>query len=137
MGTVYAEITLKNEIDNADYERGLIKEQDVRSETVTAIVDTGALNLIITEELRQKLGLEIREEKTAHIANCQRIKCHLTDGVEVHWKNRFTIVPAVVIPGAEKILLGAIPLEGMDLMVNPVTQEVTGVHGDKEEYYVL
>jgi hypothetical protein len=33
--------------------------------------------------------------------------------------------------------MGAIVLEGMDLMVNPVTQEVVGVHGDKEEHYVL
>ena len=137
MGLVYTEITLKNTGDEVKAREGLIKRQDVRSAAVTAIVDTGALNLVITEELRQKLGLEIREEKTAHIANGQRIKCHLTDGVEVHWKNRFTIVPAVVIPGAEKILLGAIPLEGMDLMVNPVTQEVTGIHGDREEFLVL
>ena len=37
----------------------------------------------------------------------------------------------MVIPGAERILLGAIPLEGMDLMVNPVSQELAGVHGDE------
>ena len=42
MGTVYAEITLKNTTDNEIFKRGLIKEQDVRSATVTAVVDTGA-----------------------------------------------------------------------------------------------
>ena len=61
----------------------------------------------------------------------------MTDSVKIHWKNRFTIVPAMVIPGAEKVLFGAIPLEAMDLMVNPVTQEVAGVHGDKEEHLAL
>ena len=50
------------------------------------------------------------------------------------WKNRDTVLPAMVIPGAEVVLLGAIALEGMDLMVNPVTQEVVGVHGDEVEY---
>jgi hypothetical protein len=35
------------------------------------------------------------------------------------------------MPGSKKILLGAIPLEDMDLMVDPVNQKLTGVHGDK------
>jgi hypothetical protein len=36
----------------------------------------------------------------------------------------------VVIPGEKDILMGALPLEGMDLMVHPLRQEVTGAHGD-------
>jgi hypothetical protein len=35
------------------------------------------------------------------------------------------------------VLLGAIALEGMDLMVNPVNKELTGVHGETEEYLAL
>jgi len=137
MGIVHTEITLKNVFDAGNAQRGNIRPEDVRAETVMAIVDTGSLNLVITEELRQKLGLEIKEEKTAHIANGQRVTCKMTEAVEVYWKDRFTVVPAMVIPGAEKILLGAIPLEGMDLMVSPTTQEVVGVHGDKVEYLAL
>ena len=137
MGIIQAEITLKNNNDGIKAREGLIDPQDIRAVTVTAIVDTGSINMVITENIRQKLGLTIRGEKTAHIANGQRIQCQITDAVEVHWKDRDTIVPAMVIPGAEKILLGAIPLEGMDLMVNPVTQELTGVHGDKVEFLAL
>ena len=98
---------------------------------MTAVVDTGEMNLCITEELCKKLGLEIKGEKNAVVANGQRISCKVTEPVEVHWKNRDTVVPAMVVPGAEHILLGAIPLEGMDLMVNPVSQELVGVHGDE------
>jgi clan AA aspartic protease len=134
---VHAEITLKNVDDGAIARAGLIKPEGIRTATVTAVVDTGSMNLVITEELRQRLGLGIKEEKTAHIANGQRVPCKVTDAVEVHWKNRETVIPALVIPGAEKVLMGAIALEGMDLMVNPVTQEVVGAHGDKEEYYAL
>jgi hypothetical protein len=36
-----------------------------------------------------------------------------------------------VLPGAEEVLLGAIPLEDMDLIVNPARQELTGAHGDE------
>ena len=56
----------------------------------------------------------------------------------MQWKSAGkTVVPALVIPGAEKILLGAIPLEGMDLMVNPVSQELAGIHGDDVEFLAL
>jgi len=79
----------------------------------------------------------VQEERDAHIANGQYIRCQVTEGVEVRWKNRETIVPAMVIPGAQKILFGAIPMEAMDLMVNPVTQEVVGVHGDEVLFYAL
>jgi len=126
MGIVHTEITLKN-----------VKNGTIAPETVTAIVDTGSLNLVITEELRRKLELEIEGERTAHIANGQRVSCKMTEAVKVYWKDRFTVVQAMIIPGAEKVLLGAIPLEGMDLMISPATQEVVGVHGDKIEYLAL
>ena len=42
----------------------------------------------------------------------------------------------MVISGAENVLLGAIPLEGLDLMVNPVTQELVGAHGDEMEFII-
>jgi len=93
--------------------------------------------MVIPEELSQKLGLRVKGDKTAHIANGQRIKCKLIEAVKVQWKNRNTVVPAIIIPGSEKILFGALALEGMDLMVNPVNQEVVGAHGDKEEFLVV
>ena len=64
MCIVQTEITLKN-----------AKDGTIAPKTVTAVVDTGSLNLVITEELRQKLGLGVKGEKTAHIANGQRITC--------------------------------------------------------------
>ena len=137
MGTVYAEITLKNANDVGNHERGLVGEDNIRSETVTALVDTGAMSLVITEELRKKLGLLIKGERPVLIANGQRINCKITEPVDIHWKNRSSSQRAVIIPGAEKILLGAIPLEDMDLIVNPITQEVVGAHGDVAETMAL
>ena len=137
MGMVYSEITLKSVKDEVLAKEGFIKQEDIRTAAVTAVVDSGSMNLVITEELRKALGLEISEVKFAHIANGQRVACKMTDAVKVQWKNRSTILQAMIIPGAQKILLGALALEGMDLMVNPVTQEVVGAHGDREEYFAL
>ena len=137
MGIVHAEITLKNVLDENKAQMGLIKAEDIRTETVTAVVDTGSMYQVITEELRQKLGLAVKEEKVALTANGQRLLSKITEAVEVRWKNRTTILQAMVIPGAERVLLGALALEAMDLMVNPVTQEVVGVHGDNVECFAL
>ena len=137
MGTVYTEITLMNVFDEKKFREGLIGEQDVRSATVTAVVDTGAMTLVITEELREKLGLAIKGEKIAHTANGQRVSCGITEAVEIYWKNRNTTQKALVIPGAETVLLGALPLEDMDLVVKPVTGELVGAHGDTVEVLAL
>jgi clan AA aspartic protease len=134
MGLVNAEITLTNAADWSNAQSGIIRENEIKTATVQAIVDTGSLYLVITEELFQKLGLTVKGEKVSHTANGQRVVSKLTDGVYVHWNDRDTLVQALVIPGAEKILLGALALEGLDLMVNPVTQELVGIHGKRAEY---
>jgi clan AA aspartic protease len=109
----------------------------VRSVTVQAVADTGAMSLVINEELQQRLGVLTVKKRFAQIANGQRVPCEETDPVNIFWKNRRSSLPALVVPGAKKVLLGAIPLESMDLMVNPVTQEVVGAHGEEEECFIF
>jgi clan AA aspartic protease len=131
MGVVYAEITLKNASDVSAVNRGYIKEPEIRETTVRAMVDTGAITLVINEKMRAKLGLSIVDQREATLANNQKEVCKITEGVNVHWKDRVTLCQALVVSGDGGVLLGAIPLEGMDLMVNPVDQELVGIHGDK------
>ena len=131
MGTVYAELILKNERDIINYEQGLIPEKDIRSATVQAVVDTGSTDMIIPEALREKLGLGIKGETLTRIANGQRVPCQRTETVEIWWKNRSSVIRALVIPGGEEVLMGVIPLEQMDLIVHPKTFELVGAHGDE------
>jgi clan AA aspartic protease len=131
MGTVYVDITLKNITDVALVERGYIKEQDVHQTTVRAKVDTGAMKLIINEEICQKLGLRITQERAVTLADNRRKICKVTESVEIRWQNRETECPALVLPGTKRVLLGAIPLEGLDVMVDPVSPRLVGIHGDE------
>ena len=55
----------------------------------------------------------------------------ITQPVDIHWKNRETSCRAMVLPNAKEVLLGAIPLEDMDLIVNPAKLELIGAHGDE------
>jgi clan AA aspartic protease len=131
MGTVYAEIMLKNAADTSDVQRGYMAENDVRQCTVRALVDTGAGTLVINEAVRQQLGLTIKGLRGAYLADGLRQVCRVTEPVEIHWNNRETTCPALLLPGAEDVLLGAIPLEDMDLIVDPAARELKGAHGDE------
>jgi len=137
MGTVHAEITLKNAADETNAQAGYIKTEDIRTVTVTAVVDTGAATLVINEEVCQTLGLHIKGERSAQMADGRWVACKLTEAVEVCWKDRYWTCTAMLIPGAKSVLLGAIPLEGMDLMVNPNSRELVGIHGDSVELMLL
>jgi clan AA aspartic protease len=129
MSVVYTELNLKNEKDIILAEEGIIKENEIRQLTVQAIVDTGAWTIIINDETRKKLGLRDRGIGEALLADGQKSEHPMVGPMEIWWKNRSFTCNALVIPDAPDILLGAIPLEGMDLTINPL-RELVGVHGD-------
>jgi clan AA aspartic protease len=131
MSETYTEITLKNAWDVGAVEHGIIKASEVHTTTVQALVDTGAWTLVISEALCTELGLKIRGTSESTFANGETVMSSMSEGIEVHWEDRSMICDAVVLPGADEVLLGAIPLEGMDLIVDPRREKVTGRHGDK------
>jgi hypothetical protein len=145
MGFVYEEITLKNAGDESSAERGIIEEREVRQATVTALVDTGAITMIINENLRKKLGLGVRGERYAEgnlgpdrprcrvatLADEGKVLVKIARPVRICWKNRSMVCEPWVVPGNGDILLGVIPLEDMDLIVDPTRQVLTGAHGDE------
>jgi clan AA aspartic protease len=131
MGFVETEITLINARDLLNAERGFISMDKVRKETVMAVVDTGTMRLFITEELYQKLGLDHFRDIIDILADGRKLRYKLSSSVDVQWKNRSTLVEAVVKPGIERVVLGVIPLTGLDLMVDPCNHTLVGVHGDE------
>ena len=130
------EITLENVKDRALADHGALKEEEVRTLKVEAIPDTGAWSLVINEDVRQKLGLAIKRKRWSTLADGKSGTYDVTESVIVQWKDRDFPVPAIVLPGAKDILLGAMPLEGMDLMVDPVNEKLVGAHGDEPEYRI-
>ena len=117
-------------MDVGDAMRGLIEEDKIRQMTVQSIVDTGAWTMVINEETRDKLGLLNRGYGEATLADGKEEVVPMAGPVEVWWKNRRFTGDALVLPNAKDILLGAIPLEEMDLTINP-KRELVGVHGDR------
>jgi len=135
MSPVRTEITLKNTEDKIKAKRGLIKETEIRQLTVNAFVDTGAWTLVINEETRKKLGLDITGSDSGTLADGKKAEYDVAGPLEVIWKNRRTTCEALVLPDAKNILLGVIPLEAMDLTVNP-RRELAGAHGDQILHHI-
>jgi len=136
MGNVFADITVKNAMDFGRFQAGDIAESDVHSVTLTAVVDTGATSLVIDEDTFQKLGLSVMERRNINLAGGGKIEGKVTSPVNIQWKDRFASVNAIVLPGG-KTLLGVIPLEFMDLIVDPVRQELVGANGDEAELMAM
>ena len=130
MGETRVDITLKNISDETRFKDGLISDKDIRSVEVKALVDTGAVSIVINEDICQKLGLQIDSMRFATLAGGSRVNCKITEGVRICWKDRDAICQAVVLPEGET-LLGVIPLEFMDLIVDPVAEQLIGAHGDR------
>ncbi|MDR1932626.1 MAG: retroviral-like aspartic protease family protein [Spirochaetales bacterium] len=132
MGTVREKITLRNVIDVGVAKRGFMAEDKIRVAAVTALVDTGSAMLVINEDMRNQLGLDIKKKYIATLADGSLQECGITESVEIEWENRSTEGPALVLPDADEILLGAIPLEGMDVMVDVKSRRLVGIHGDTQ-----
>ena len=131
MGLVHADITLKNVEDQIKAKIGLITDREIRQLSVRALVDSGAWTMVINEATREKLGLSITRSSQGTLADGSRGQYQIAGPLEIWWKDRSFICEAVVIPTADENLLGAIPMEGMDLIVNPGSQELSGAHGDQ------
>ena len=130
MGDVYAEITLKNAADVMKVQEGLMGEDGVRSVVIKALVDTGAWTLVINDELCRKLGLTHGVLWESTLADGSKHMYERMEPVRVHWENRDTICIPIKVPGADEVLLGSIPLEDMDLIVDPRNERLIGRHGE-------
>ena len=131
MGVFMEEITLENVIDRGLADHGHIKDSEVRTLKIEAMPDTGAWTLVINEEVREKLGLGIEDEVHSTLADGTMAHYPRTKPVKIQWKNRSIALPALVIAHAKEVLIGALALEGMDLIVDPVRQTLAGAHGEQ------
>ena len=124
MGLVYAEIDLINGGDMYLYRQNQIKEEDIKQVKVTALVDRGAYMLTINETVRAQLDLPFIEKQFGKLADETLLELDVVGPVEVRFENRSTTVRAIVLPGDAEILLGAIPMEDMDVLIDPRQQRL-------------
>jgi clan AA aspartic protease len=106
MGLVNAKISLRNP-----------RIEKMRPIEVRTLVDTGALHLCIPEHIRLQLKLKETAKKEVTLADGSKKRVPYVGPIEIQFKNRIGFTGALVM--GDQPLLGAIPMEDMDLVVIP------------------
>lgn len=125
MGLIYAEIDLINGGDIYLHRQNRLDEKEVKQVRVKALVDSGAYNLCINETLQKQLDLPFIEKQIVTLADESLLEVDFVGPVDIRFENRSTTVRAVVLPGDAEVLLGSIPMEDMDVVINPKEQKLT------------
>ena len=124
MGIVYADIELMNAIDLGLAKRHQIGEEEVKRMHVNMLVDTGSVYMCINETVQEQLQLTLVEKRKGQLADGSVVEYDVVGPIEVRFKNRRCVVDAMVIPGDNELLLGAITLEDMDVLIHPYRREL-------------
>lgn len=128
MGLVYADITLINGEDLILAKRNIIGEEEIKQMTVTMLADSGAYMMAINESIQEQLKLDVKERRKAQMVpqkGGRSIQEYDVVGpIEVKFKNRRCSIDAMVLPGDNEPLLGAIPMGDMDILIHPRRQEL-------------
>jgi clan AA aspartic protease len=101
---------------------GLLPEDEVRQVEVKALVDSGTDMLIISESIKRQLNLQHKADRQIRLADGRFVPCEWVGPVTIVYKNRDIDFSALVLPELDEVLLGVIPLEGLDLVIDPLTQ---------------
>lgn len=89
---------------------------------VDAIADTGALFLCIPQHVCDRLRLQKSTDKAVTLADGTTRRVPYVGPVEIRFKNRVGFGGALVM--GDQVLLGAMPMQDMDLVVIPGTREL-------------
>ncbi len=112
MGFIYTEIELINPRDNR-----------LKHLTVNALVDTGVMTLCIPEHIAVQLSLEEIEKREVTTADSKRRLVPYVSPIQIKFEGRNCFTGALVL--GDSVLMGAIPLEDMDLVINPSRRTIT------------
>ena len=112
MGHVFAKLELSNP-----------RREDLAPLAVNALADTGALMLCIPEHVAIQLDLEAESMREVSVADGRSTRVPYVGPIKVAFGKRFCYVGALVL--GDEVLLGVVPMEDMDLVVDPARRKLT------------
>ena len=112
MDMVYVDLRLANDA-----------RDDLEELDASALVDTGSMHLCIPEHMALQLQLEDLDTREFVLADGKRTQIRYVSPVRIEILGRTCVTGALVL--GDQVLLGAIPMEDMDLIVEPTRQRVS------------
>ena len=126
MGAVTVEATIQNVADVYNAATGQLATDKIRAIQVSdALVDTGATMLGLPQRMIKQLGLiPVRERKARTPTGPATFQIYGT--VRLTIQERMTNCDVVELPDDCPALIGQIPLEGLDFLVDPIARRLVG-----------
>lgn len=123
MGRVDVEISATNFEDLADFQRGRSKRKP-RAFRAQALVDTGASKLYLQNRLIKKLGLRPMDRLISRTMSDRTERRTVFSPIRLEIQGRASIFPVVAIPDSLPNIVGQIPLEELDWVVDPKNRKL-------------
>ena len=124
MGRVVVEAELSNATDEELAAERKLPKKRIRKITLAALVDTGATMLSIPPEQIERLGLRVLRQATSKYADGRREARNIYGAAMLRVAGRMCIVEVLAGHAGQPALLGQIPLESLDLLVDPRRQRL-------------
>jgi len=118
-GRVAEQIEVGNEGDEALVRAGHLRADQVRRVTLTALVDSGATMLVLPEDVIQRLGLPVVRTVRSRLGNGQIVSSTVYGPARLKVLERVANVDVMSVPAGAPALLGQVPLELLDFVVDP------------------
>jgi clan AA aspartic protease len=126
MGKVPVKARIENLRDVYQAQEGSLPAADVRAiEVSDALVDTGATMLSLPKRLIDQLGLEQFRTRSARTSSGIS-QTGIYEAVRLNIQGRECTVDVAEVPDSCPALIGQIPLEGLDFVIDPVGQKLIG-----------
>jgi clan AA aspartic protease len=110
-------------IVHADIELSSARDDDLAPIRVTALADTGATYLCIPQHIALQLQLPVQDRRGVTTSDGREHIVDYVGPIRIRFANRQCLVGALVL--GDQPLLGAIPIEDMDLVVHPSQNQLT------------
>ena len=124
MGEIVASVELENTADRNIASEGLRDESTIRRTTVDGVVDTGAVMLVLPENVVGRLGLKTQRQVVVTYADERKETRPVAGPVTIRIGNRFMISECVVGPPLSEPLIGQIVLAALDLVADCTNRTV-------------
>lgn len=117
-------IKITNSADVVLAQSGHLPQEQVRSIEIDALIDTGATTLVLPADVVAKMGFALREVRKLRLADGNLIDAPCVTNIRLEICGRDMLTSAYVMPAGSMPLVGQIPLEELDLIVDPKRQSL-------------
>jgi clan AA aspartic protease len=116
LGEVRVKARLTNAVDEGLVRRGMFRPERVRTYEADALVDTGAVRVVLPPHVVARLGLAVRGQRVTEDTDGRRDVVGVTEPLIVELEGRDTLDEALVL--GDEVLIGQTVLEKLDLFVD-------------------